>query len=171
MIGAGKSILELGCSDGTGMVFLSQETKQVVSGVDFDKEAIDWAKKNFANEQVSFHFGDFMGKNFGRYGGIIAFDTIAHIYQNSEDAFMQTVLSNLNEHGVFIVGTPNVEADKFVRPESKIFSVNKFSADRLVSLMSKYFNHVFLFGQNDEVIHTGFPAMSHYLLCVCCGKK
>jgi hypothetical protein len=28
-----------------------------------------------------------------------------------------------------------------------------------------------MFSMNDEVVHTGYAAMSHYNLALCCGKK
>ena len=37
--------------------------------------------------------------------------------------------------------------------------------------MKKYFHHVFLFGANDEVVHTGFLPMAHYLIAVGCRKR
>jgi 2-polyprenyl-3-methyl-5-hydroxy-6-metoxy-1,4-benzoquinol methylase len=171
MIGPGRSILELGCGDGTGLSFLYQESKQECCGVDFDPVAIDWANKNFASEHLRFHCEDFFGKKYGSFGGVICFDVIAHVYPKHEGIFMQTVLDNLDDQGVFVVGTPNIEADRFVKEQFRGINVNKFSAERLVALLSKHFNHVFLFGQNDELIHTGFSGMAHYLVCVCCGKK
>jgi hypothetical protein len=29
----------------------------------------------------------------------------------------------------------------------------------------------FLFSMNDEVVHTGFAPVAHYLFAVCCQKK
>ena len=37
--------------------------------------------------------------------------------------------------------------------------------------MKIFFKHVFLFSMNDEVVHTGFEKMAHYLFVVCCAKK
>jgi hypothetical protein len=36
--------------------------------------------------------------------------------------------------------------------------------------MAKFFHHVFIFSMNDEVVHTGFYPMAHYLLALGCGK-
>ena len=41
----------------------------------------------------------------------------------------------------------------------------------LKSLLSKYFHNVFIFSMNDEVVHTGFYPMAHYLFALCCDKK
>ncbi|MFM8835604.1 MAG: methyltransferase type 12, partial [Actinomycetota bacterium] len=37
--------------------------------------------------------------------------------------------------------------------------------------LKKYFHSVFMFSMNDEVVHTGFFPMSHYLIAVCADKK
>jgi hypothetical protein len=37
--------------------------------------------------------------------------------------------------------------------------------------MERYFHAVFLFSMNDEVVHTGFAPMAHYLIAVCTGKR
>jgi len=49
--------------------------------------------------------------------------------------------------------------------------VNCKSGPQLKSLLQNYFEHVFLFSMNDEVVHTGYYPMAHYLIAVCCGKK
>ena len=37
--------------------------------------------------------------------------------------------------------------------------------------MLRYFHDVFMFSMNDEVVHTGFHAMAHYLFALCVGKR
>ncbi len=39
------------------------------------------------------------------------------------------------------------------------------------ALLEHYFENVFLFSMNDEVVHTGYYPMAHYLFAVCCQKK
>jgi hypothetical protein len=37
--------------------------------------------------------------------------------------------------------------------------------------MLGYFRNVFLFGMNDEVLHTGYYDMCHYLWALCSSPK
>ncbi|MCA6302689.1 MAG: hypothetical protein IM629_12150, partial [Phenylobacterium sp.] len=37
--------------------------------------------------------------------------------------------------------------------------------------MLKFFSNVFLFSMNDEVVHTGFAPMAHYLFAIGAGKR
>ena len=54
---------------------------------------------------------------------------------------------------------------------SKAGHVNCKTGADFKGFMTGYFHHVFLFSMNDEVVHTGFDKMAHYLFCVCCGVK
>jgi hypothetical protein len=37
--------------------------------------------------------------------------------------------------------------------------------------MQQFFHNVFVFSMNDEVVHTGYSPMAHYLLALGCGVK
>jgi hypothetical protein len=41
----------------------------------------------------------------------------------------------------------------------------------LKKTMQRHFHNVFMFSMNDEVVHTGFHPMAHYLFAVCAGRK
>ena len=49
--------------------------------------------------------------------------------------------------------------------------MNLFDAARLRKTMERYFRGVFMFGVNDELVHTGFYPMAHQLICVGSGRK
>ena len=53
MLGKRSHILELGCSDGIGSSILA-ENAQCYTGVDLDGPALEIAKINFKNQEVSF---------------------------------------------------------------------------------------------------------------------
>jgi hypothetical protein len=41
----------------------------------------------------------------------------------------------------------------------------------LKNVLERFFTNVFLFSMNDEVVHTGFSPMAHYLFCLCVGVR
>jgi len=84
---------------------------------------------------------------------------------------MTNVMASLQPQGVFIVGSPSLQSQHYASPPSKAGHVNCKEAPQLRDLMSRYFHNVFLFSMNDEVVHTGFYAMAHYLLAVGCSTK
>ena len=50
---------------------------------------------------------------------------------------------------------------------SKKLHVNCFDKDSLEKYLYKFFNNVFTFGMNDEVLHTGYDKMCHYVFAIC----
>ena len=70
-----------------------------------------------------------------------------------------------------ITGTPNKTATQHASPASQEGHVNLKNSKDLQELMSKYFKNSFLFSMNDEVVHTGFHPMAHYLIAVGIGPR
>lgn len=164
------NILELGCSEGLGTLLLAGNLHNV-TGVDFDKDAIQWAKSNLENDNIVFKYDDFLGEVYGKFDVVVALDVIEHIAKEQEEYFFRTLTSNLNDDGYCIIGTPNITASQYSSEPSKIGHVNLFSAERLRDTARKHFKNVFLFSMNDEVVHTGFYPMAHYFLALCIGRK
>lgn len=164
-----KSILELGCSEGIGSLFLSQIASSV-KAVDFDQKTIVWAKNSLFDHNIEFVSEDFMGKSFGQFDVVVSLDVIEHISKDKENCFLNSILVNLNEGGFVIIGTPNKTASAYASDASKIGHINLYDQQRLKNLLLGGFKNVFLFGMNDEVVHTGFHPMCHYIFALACGK-
>jgi len=165
-----RTVLELGCSEGIGSPILGEFAKQY-TGVDMDQEAIVSAKKNFGEDKFTFIEDDFLGNTYGTFETVISLDVVEHIQPDSESRFFETIVKNLGSDGIGIVGTPNITSVPYASPASQAGHVNMFSAQRLKSTMEHYFHNVFIFGINDEIVHTGFAAMAHYLICLGCYLK
>ncbi len=165
------NILELGCAEGLGSVMLT-ENGNTVTAVDFDEESVAHAKRTLEGRvPITFQQDDFLGKSYGAFDAVVSLDVIEHIERTRENEFMQTIHGSLQPHGMCVVGTPNDTASEYASESSQIGHVNLFENDRLVALFQKYFQYVFSFGMNDEMAHTGFPAMRHYLMVLACHKK
>ncbi len=41
----------------------------------------------------------------------------------------------------------------------------------LRSFLSLFFSNVFMFSMNDEVVHTRYDSISHYIFTIACNKK
>jgi 2-polyprenyl-3-methyl-5-hydroxy-6-metoxy-1,4-benzoquinol methylase len=157
-----RSIIELGCSEGLGVPFF-KERARAYTGVDFDGDAIRVARRNWNDRRTRFIKADFLGREFGRYDAVISLDVVEHIMPAAENEFWKTLGANLKGDGVAIIGTPNLTAAAYASRASQAGHVNLFSAERLQATMRRRFQHVFVFGMNDEVVHTGFLSMAHYL--------
>jgi cyclopropane fatty-acyl-phospholipid synthase-like methyltransferase len=163
-------VLELGCSMGIGASILAESAKNYL-GVDLDQAAILTAKENFTDAKFSFLHDDFMGKTYGLFDAIISLDVIEHIHPPYEDLYFQTIMNNLSKNGICVIGTPNITSAPFASSTSQLGHVNLFSQERLAKTLKNRFYQVFPFGMNDEIVHTGFGAMAHYILCVGFHRK
>jgi 2-polyprenyl-3-methyl-5-hydroxy-6-metoxy-1,4-benzoquinol methylase len=166
----GTRVCELGCSEGIGTPILSEFAGEYV-GVDMDADAIAAAKRNWSGEKVSFVEADFLGKGFGSFDTVVSLDVVEHIRPSYEALFFDTVAMNLAPEGIAIVGTPNVASSRFASAASMEGHVNLFDGGRLRAALGRFFHTVFLFGGNDEIIHTGYEPMTHYLMAIGCDRK
>jgi SAM-dependent methyltransferase len=167
-----EKVLEIGCADAFATRLIQQTVDQVVA-TDFDPIFVadvenrmnpKWPMKVFEHDILE-------GPVKDSFDGIYCLDVLEHISVSNEDTFMLNSLKSLKNYGVMIVGMPSLESQVYASPASKIGHVNCKSGSELKALLNKYFNNVFLFSMNDEVVHTGFHPMAHYLLALCCGKR
>lgn len=169
-MGPKRSVLELGCSEGIGTPILAEFASRY-HGVDMDEPAIAAATRNWATDTRSFAADDFLDKTYGTFDAVVSLDVCEHIMPESEDRYFDTVIANLADDGVAVVGTPNETSDPYASPMSKAGHVNLFDGNHMTRAMKRVFHNVFLFGLNDEVVHTGFTPMCHYLMAVGCNPK
>ena len=164
----GKSnVLEVGCGDAFGTLIVLQ-TVGMLRGIDFEplglrRESIDRA--TFAVHDIT------AGPPDGMFDAAFSLDVIEHISPECEDAVLDNICAALTPHGVCIFGTPNVTAAPYASPQSEQGHVNLKSAHALRQLLARRFHNVFSFSMNDEVVHTGYSPMAHYLFAVGVGLK
>jgi hypothetical protein len=96
---------------------------------------------------------------------------VEHILPQYEDIYFETIMKNLHSDGICIVGTPNITASTYASECSRMGHINLFSQERLSDTLKKYFHQAFSFGMNDEIVHTGYAPMAHYIFCLACHKK
>lgn len=161
-------VLELGCGEGFCTQLLAQP-KNKVTGVDADMAAIREASD--LPEGCEYICDDFLGKSYGLFDAVVSLDVIEHIPLASEEMYMNTICKNLTVTGMCIVGTPNESAFQYASTGSKIGHINNYSAQRLYDCIERYFHNVIILCMNDEVLHTGFYPMAHYLFAVGFHKK
>jgi len=167
-----KNILEVGCGDGFPSRLVAQ-TVGKMTGIDFDPEFINDAKNNVSEKwPISFFIHNVLKKTIeGDYDGIFALDVLEHIPKIDEEIFINNIINALHKNGVLIIGMPSIHSQVHASPQSKEGHVNCKTQSELQNLFLKYFHNVFMFSMNDEVVHTGYSPMAHYLLAVCSVKK
>jgi 2-polyprenyl-3-methyl-5-hydroxy-6-metoxy-1,4-benzoquinol methylase len=169
--GRTHDILELGCSEGFGTLLLAEGGNRV-TGIDFDQKSIEHAQTSLSASGIDFRHADFLNDEpFGEFDAIISLDVIEHIERSREQEFFQSIVRNLRPDGFAVIGTPNEAASAHASEMSKVGHINLFTAERLASTARQWFRNVFIFGMNDEILHTGFYPMTHYVFILACGKR
>jgi 2-polyprenyl-3-methyl-5-hydroxy-6-metoxy-1,4-benzoquinol methylase len=172
MLAGKKRIMEVGCGDGFGLPMLAQHAEHVYA-VDWDKRLVDGNARRLAHlKNVTYIHADLNTESPGvTVDAALNVDVIEHLEQDKEPAFLDHLVGSLPADGVLITGTPNITASPYASPRSEAQHINLKSMDSLRTLMERYFTNVFMFGMNDEVLHTGFAPMCHYIWSLAVGVR
>lgn len=172
MLSGKKRVLEIGCGDGWPIRILLQEVGEV-HGIDIDPVFIEDAKERMDEDwSFSCEVHDILkGPLLPAYDAVYSLDVLEHIAARDEHVFLQNAVNSLADNGVMIIGMPSLESQEHASPLSKIGHVNCKKGGELKTLLQNYFENVFLFSMNDEVIHTGYAPMAQYLMAICANKK
>lgn len=162
-----NNVLEIGCGDGFASKIVADSVHNLVLS-DIDPLLITEAKKITKNKNVKFKIYDFTrDKSISKFKGIYALDVFEHIPKQKEKSFLRNIVLSLTKDGVLILGMPSIESQVYASDASAVGHVNCKSKFEFQKTLSNYFQNVFMFSMNDEVLHTGFYGMSHYLIAIC----
>ena len=166
------NVLEIGCADAFGTPIVLNEVSSLVA-CDFDPVFIGDAKTTHPfSDRIQFQVHDMVKAPINRqFEGAFCLDVLEHIEPRHEDSFLTNICQSLRENGSLIVGMPSLESQIYASKISKLGHVNCKKGSDLKFVLSKYFQRVFLFSMNDEVVHTGYEPMSQYILALCCFPK
>ena len=149
----GKTVLDAACGEGYGS-HLMAEYAQRVTGLDISEEAVKWAGERYRDRSnLKFVTGDVTSLPFGdkSFDIVISFETIEHISEQQQQAFLQEIRRVLKEDGCLLMSTPNrtVYSDRYgYRNE---FHVKEFYVPEFVEFLKQEFKNVTLFHQYYEV--------------------
>jgi SAM-dependent methyltransferase len=174
MLAPYSKVLEVGCGDAFASRLVKQEVNELHS-IDFDPVFVEDAKSRMEPEYpVSFGVHDILSSPYvsgSPFDAAFSLDVIEHIPSTEEGTYLSNIAKSLRPGGVFICGTPSLESQPHASPPSKEGHINCKSGKDLQQLVLKHFDHAFLFGMNDEVLHTGFSPMAHYLFILAVDPK
>lgn len=162
---AGKdSVLEVGCGDAFGTPIMAQFVKRVLA-IDIEGRHIQFNRQRlvkipnieFKKMDICQEFPD------EKFEAVFSIDVIEHLDKHLTRPFMENQCKSLIKDGLCIIGTPNITANEYATERSRVQHINLQSGSSLRKLLFRYFKNVFMFSMNDEVVHTGFLPMAHYL--------
>jgi cyclopropane fatty-acyl-phospholipid synthase-like methyltransferase len=169
-----SAVLEIGCGDAWATSLVADSVDLVVA-IDFDKRFVRAATKR--DRIVVIHHDILAGPMYvpdrvpQPFDAAYALDVIEHIPTDYEGDFMKHVCHSIGKGGTLIIGTPSKESQPYASELSRQGHVNCKTEDELRALMRRFFTNVFVFGMNDETLHTGFGPMCHYRLAIGTGPK
>jgi 2-polyprenyl-3-methyl-5-hydroxy-6-metoxy-1,4-benzoquinol methylase len=176
MLSGSKTVLEVGCQEGFTALFVAPYVERLIAVDNFKgyiEEADEHIKPHLAN--VTFRSHDIIDgpvdleANEG-FDAAFSMDVLEHIDPTQEHSYMSNIAASLNANGIFIVGMPSLESQKYASDASKAGHINCKTGEVLRDSCRKYYRNVFMFGMNDEVLHTGYFPMCQYLIALCVGK-
>lgn len=172
MLSGKNRVLEVGCGDGWPIPIVLQEVKSV-HAIDIDPVFIEDIRERRSDKwPFTFEVHDMLsGPLSPPFDAAYSLDVLEHIPKESEETFLKNICDSLTPKGVLMIGTPSLQSQQHAAPLSKIGHVNCKDAREIKALMQRFFDHVFMFSMNDEVVHTGFHPMAQYLFALCAGKR
>jgi SAM-dependent methyltransferase len=172
MLAGRDHVLEVGCGDAFCTRVVQQEV-QKLTAVDFDSVFVEdvndrmvpgWEFECFTHDILKEPVP-------GSFDAVFALDVLEHIAPTDQNTFLSNMLDPLEEQGVAIIGVPSLESQAHASAMSREGHVNCMSMPELKRVMDELFFNVFMFSMNDEVLHTGYHKMAHYLFAVGAGKR
>ncbi len=172
MLAGKNTVLEVGCGDSPGTPIVAEFVKEVVA-TDVEKRLIESNKKRLAKiKNIDFRvFNICEGVPGEGFDAVYSIDVIEHLDHPLNTPFMKNSVRSLHRDGICIIGTPNKTANKYASDRSRIQHINLQTHASLRKKLERYFRNVFMFSMNDEMVHTGYAPMAHYIFGMGVGVK
>lgn len=167
-----ENVIELGCGDAFNARIVLQTVKKLTVA-DFDPLFIADARERMKEPWIfETRVLDLLKDEIeGSFDGIYSLDVLEHIPAAREQEVLDRICRALDPNGALIIGMPSLESQAYASPPSKAGHINCKTMPDLNALLQTRFHNVFMFSMNDEIVHTGYHKMAHYLFGLCCGKK
>lgn len=159
-----ESVLEVGAGDGFKSLSLKNSFKYLkLSDIQIKKKKLFDSNYKFKNIDYLVH--NFVKSSIKqKFDGIFALDVLEHIKRKDEKNFILNLKKSLKPNGSLIIGMPSLQSQKYASKLAKKEHVNCKTKAELRKFLKSYFNNVYMFSMNDEVLHTGFDELSHYII-------
>ena len=150
-----KRVLDLCCGTGWTANELANVAK-VVKAVDYSKESIEKAKKEFQNENLFFEQMNALNLKYpdSSFDTVVSMEAIEHFTENDGKVFLSEVYRVLKKGGYFVGSTPQVETKNPLKilAMKKIdpYHLHLYSKKMLEKSLSAIFNKVEVVSQPED---------------------
>ena len=172
MLQGRAKVMEVGSGDGFGLPLVAQAVGHVYA-VDWDRRLLDGNARRLKHlSNVTYVMANLNSEAPAlSVDAAYWIDVLEHLDEATESTVIENIIRCLPDDGVLITGTPNKTAGPYASPQSAALHINQKTSEELHTLMKRYFHNVFMFGMNDEVLHTGFAPMCHYIWALAVGVR
>ena len=159
----GKKVID--CASGTGYganVIKNLGRADSVVGVEIDNAAVEYATKNYSNDDIKFINGSILDLPFedNTFDIFTSFETLEHI-EDEQKQFCE-VKRVLKKGGLYILSTPNDWKTDSINPHH----VRKYTYEKLKKILPEHFEIIKIYNQNSGTpnrIENNNQARSIYL--------
>jgi ubiquinone/menaquinone biosynthesis C-methylase UbiE len=147
-----KRVADIACGEGFGSDLLAKTALSVV-GIDISQEAIEHALATYKKDNLRFQTGD-IGKLSlpdKSVDIVVSFETIEHVSEKKQAAFLAEANRILAENGLFVISTPNKEIYSDLLNQNNRFHKQELYRNEFMGLLKKYFQNVIFFEQGFEI--------------------
>jgi len=137
----GKSVLDIACGVGYSGPLLINASAVRYEGVDLNEKLIDYAKKIYGSDLISYSVGDITTFNNNKmYDLITCFETIEHV--KNYEAAIQNLYSLLKTGGTLLISSPNrtvtsPNCNSLADKPSNEFHTQEFIPEEIISVLNK----------------------------------
>ena len=172
MLEGRERVMEIGSGDGFGIPLVAAAVKHLYA-IDWDARFLDGNARRLTHlSNVSFLMTNLNVESPDlKADAAYWIDVIEHLDAETEGTVIENIIRCLPDDGVLLTGTPNKTAHQYASHQSKALHINLKTMEELRTLMQRYFHNVFMFGMNDEVLHTGYAPMCHYIWSLAVGVR
>jgi predicted HAD superfamily hydrolase/SAM-dependent methyltransferase len=147
-----KRVLDIASGEGYGSNLLSQNAKSVV-GVDISRESVNRASSVYVRDNLTFLVGSATHVPIDQdhsFDVIVSFETLEHLDDEQQRAFLAEVKRLLSPDGVFIVSTPNKAVSTDSHRLKNDCRANDFYYSEFKGFLEEKFANLVMLGQKVE---------------------
>ena len=144
----GKTVLDAACGEGYGSSLLSAHAQNVI-GLDIDPDTLTAAEQKYGSSQLTFVQGSVSALPFEdhSFDVVISFETIEHVDEICQKAFLSEIRRVLKPNGLLIMSTPNKSVYTDLVDGNNAYHVKEFYIEEYKIFLASYFKNVRFFVQ------------------------
>ncbi|MCJ2127959.1 glycosyltransferase [Methylobacterium sp. E-045] len=142
----GRDVLDVACGEGYGSALLGTVARSVI-GVDLDEATVEFARRNYVKNNLSFRKGDAANiQDRESFDVVVSFETIEHLVDH--ESFMIGVKKALRTDGLLIISSPDKDVYTLEDGHQNEFHLKELTRSQFDVLIRGHFKNVAVLEQD-----------------------